>query len=70
MPNGADGIVARLLECNNHPGHVEFHCVRNPKRATLVDAQGCSTMEAVIDKDVVQFDVAAADLVHLQIEFA
>ena len=69
MPNGADGIVARLLECNNHPGHVEFHCVRNPKRATLVDAQGCSTMEAVIDKDVVQFDVAAADLVHLQIEF-
>jgi hypothetical protein len=68
--NGGDAVLARMLECNNHGGPAEFHCVRDPKRAVLLDAQGNAITDATIDGDAAQFEVAAADLVHLQLEFS
>ncbi|HEV3079768.1 MAG TPA: hypothetical protein VGY66_08310 [Gemmataceae bacterium] len=68
--NGGDAVLARMLECNNHGGPAEFHCVRDPKRAVLLDAQGNAITDATIDGDAAQFEVAAADLVHLQVEFS
>ena len=68
--DGADAVIARLLECNNHGGAAEFHCVRNPKRALLLDSQGNTISDATVDGDAAQFEVAAADLVHVQIEFS
>ncbi len=68
-PDGADAVIARLLECHNHAGQVELRCARNPRRAVLLDAKGESQMEANISGDAVLFEVAPGDLIHLRIEF-
>jgi hypothetical protein len=66
---GADAVVARLLECSGHAGQAELRCARDPRRAVCVDAQGNPLLEANTSGDAVLFDVAAADLVHLRVEF-
>jgi alpha-mannosidase len=66
---GADAVVARLVECNQHSGSAELRCVRDPRRAVLLDAQGITQMEAQTSGDAVFFDVSASDLVHLRVEF-
>ena len=35
-----DGLTARLLESEAHAGQAEFRCVRNPRRAVLLDGRG------------------------------
>jgi hypothetical protein len=67
---GADAVIARLLECSTYGGQAEFRCVRNPQRATMLDAQGILLMEASVYGDAVSFDVAPGDLTHLRIEFS
>ncbi len=67
---GADAITARLLECSTHSGPAEFRCVRDPKRASLLDARGSHLLEASISGDAVLLDVTAGDLAQLQIEFS
>jgi hypothetical protein len=66
---GADAVVARLLECHNHNSQVELHCVRDPRRALLLDAQGNTLQEANVNGDAALFEVAPNDLVHLRVEF-
>src|SRR5207244_5409779 len=39
-PEGADAVIARLLECGSHGLQAEFRCVRDPRRAVLRDASG------------------------------
>ncbi|HLJ92356.1 MAG TPA: hypothetical protein VKU02_04105 [Gemmataceae bacterium] len=68
-PDGADAVIARMLECSGHMAQAELRCVRDPRRALLTDAQGALLMEANTSGDAVQFDVPAGDLMHLRIEF-
>jgi hypothetical protein len=66
---GADAVVARLLECSSYASPAELHCVRNPQRAVLTDALGVAQMEASTSGDAVHFEVSAGDLAHLRVEF-
>jgi len=68
--DGADGIIARFLECAGHSGQAEFRCVRNPRRATLLDARGATLMEATTLGDAVTFEAGQNDLIHLRVDFA
>jgi hypothetical protein len=67
--DGADVVLARMLECAGHPAQAELRCARDPRRAQLVDAQGNQLLEASASGDAVLFDVAAGDLVNLRVEF-
>jgi hypothetical protein len=69
-PDGADAVVARLLECSAHTGPAEFRFVRDPRRAVLLDAAGGELLEANISGDAVLLDVAAGDLALLRVEFS
>jgi hypothetical protein len=68
-PDGADALVARLLECNSHGAQAELRCARNPQRAMLLDARGTTLLEAGTNGDAVVFEVAANDLVQLRVDF-
>jgi hypothetical protein len=68
--DGADAVIARMLECSGHMVQAELRCARNPQRAILVDAWGTELQEASTSGDSVFFDVAAGDLVNLRVEFA
>jgi hypothetical protein len=66
----SDAITARFLECANYSGLAEFRCVRNPVRATVLDARGQFMVEANRSGDVVHLEVTPNDLVHVQVEFS
>ena len=66
----ADAITARFLECANYSGLAEFRCVRDPQRATVLDARGQFMVEANRSGDVVHLEVTPNDLVHVQVEFS
>jgi hypothetical protein len=66
----SDAITARLLECTAHSGQAELRCVRNPTRASLLDARGSLLVGASPSGDGVFFEVSPGDLVHLQVEFS
>jgi hypothetical protein len=65
-----DAVTARLLECGGHSGHAEFRCVRNPRRAVILDARGEFLLEASPSGDAVLLEVSPNDLVHVQVEFS
>jgi hypothetical protein len=67
--NGADAVIARLLECAAYSGQAELRCVRNPSLAVLLDAAGNTLMDASVNGDAVSFETAPGDLVQLRIEF-
>jgi hypothetical protein len=66
----SDAITARFLECANYSGLAEFRCVRDPQRATVLDARGQFMVEANRSGDVVHLEVTPNDLVHVQVEFS
>jgi hypothetical protein len=68
-PEAVDAITARFLECANYSGLAEFRCVRDPVRATILDARGQFLLEANRSGDVVHLEVTPNDLVHVQVEF-
>jgi hypothetical protein len=65
-----DAITARFLECANYSGLAEFRCVRDPQRATVLDARGQFMVDANRSGDVVHLEVTPNDLVHVQVEFS
>jgi hypothetical protein len=65
-----DAITARFLECANYSGLAEFRCVRDPQRATVLDARGQFVLEAHRAGDVVNLEVTPNDLAHVQVEFS
>jgi alpha-mannosidase len=69
-PDAADAIVARMLECAMHSMPAEFRCVRNPLRASKLDAHGESIQEMSVNGDAVTLDVAAGDFVQVRIDFS
>ncbi len=68
--DGADAVIARMLETRLQGGQAELRCPRNPTRAQLIDLLGNHLMDARIDGDSVGFDFAPADLINLRIEFS
>jgi hypothetical protein len=69
LPDAGDALVARMLECSGHFGQAEFRCVRDPRRAVLVDALGTTLMELSPQGDAIPFDFGQNDLLHLRVEF-
>jgi hypothetical protein len=67
--DGADAILARLLECGLHNTQAELRCVRDPKRAMFVNALGEVFMETSLSGDAVVFEVPPSDLTQLRVEF-
>jgi alpha-mannosidase len=68
-PDGADGILARLVECGNHAGHSELRCVRNPAGVSQINARGEVLSELGYSDDTVYLDVAEGELLELRIDF-
>jgi hypothetical protein len=66
----ADAVTARLLECSAHDGPAEWRCVRDPRRAVLLDGRGNSLLEASTHADAVSLDVSRHDLIQLRVEFS
>ena len=69
-PEPEDAIVARFLECANYSGLAEFRCVRDPLRATVLDARGQFVLDAHRSGDIVHLEVTPNDLAHVQVEFS
>jgi hypothetical protein len=69
-PGGADAVTARLLECGFQSCQAELRCVRDPRRAVLLDARGESLRETDVQGDSALFEVSMNDLVQLRVEFS
>lgn len=66
----ADAVTAWLTECAGHSGHAELRCVRNPKRAALLDARGNFLLEVTCTGDAVLLEATPNDLTRVQVEFS
>ena len=69
-PDNTDGLTARFLECSGHESAAEFRCVRNPIRASVLDARGNGLLDAYLNGDAVQLQVTRNDLAQLRVEFS
>jgi hypothetical protein len=69
-PNPRDAITARFLECAGYSGLAEFRCVRDPKRAVVLNAAGQYLLEPNLSGDIVHLEVSPNDLVQVQVEFS
>jgi hypothetical protein len=69
-PDRADALIAHLQECGSQIAHGEFRCLRNPVRASMLDALGNPLLDADIHGDAVEFEVAPGDLARLRVDFA
>jgi hypothetical protein len=63
-----DAVVAQLLECAGFPAHAELRCVRNPKRAAILNGLGQFGMTCHVQDDLALIDVASHDWVQVQVE--
>jgi hypothetical protein len=68
--DGADAVLARLLESGGFGASAALRCVRNPTRALVLDGRGNVQFDANLQEDAVLFDVAGNDLAHLRVEFS
>jgi hypothetical protein len=68
-PDGADGVIARLLECSGNSGQATLRCARDPVRAELQDARGSSQLELSAEGDAVTFDVSPSELFQVRADF-
>ena len=64
---GSDSITAQFLECSGFPAHAELRCVRNPKRAALLNGRGDLIMDCPIYEDAVTIDVSPHDWVQVEL---
>ncbi len=68
--DGADAVVARLLEVGARGAHAELRCARDPQRALLLNARGEIQMEANVSGDAALFELGQGDLTYLRVEFS
>jgi hypothetical protein len=68
--DGADAVTVRLLECGLGNGPAQLRCVRDPKRAFLVDSRGQTLTDLPIEGDAALLDIARNDLVQVRVEFS
>jgi hypothetical protein len=69
-PDGADGIVATLLETTSQGVQANLRCVRNPVRAFVQDLRGNALIDGSTQDDAVLLDVSPSDLLQLRVEFS
>jgi hypothetical protein len=67
---GADAVVARLLEIGARGAHAEFRCARDPQRAVVLDARGEVQMGVSVSGDAVLFEMGQGELTTLRVEFS
>jgi hypothetical protein len=65
-----DALTARLLEIGSQSTQAQFRCVRNPRRAALLNAAGQRQLDAFVTEDAVNLDVSSGDFTQLQVEFS
>ena len=68
-PEGADGVLAHLLECGNHAGHCELRCVRDPQGVDQINVRGEVLAQLGYQGDAVMLDVAEGEFLQLRIDF-
>lgn len=64
-----DALTARLLECGAFNSHAEFRCVRDPKRAVLLNSLGGFLLDGQVSGDAAMFEMQPGELGHLQVQF-
>jgi hypothetical protein len=69
-PDKADAITARFLECANHSVQAELRCVRDPYKASFMDARGNTLRDCTVRGDAVLFEALPGDLSQLRVEFS
>jgi hypothetical protein len=69
-PDGADAVVARLLECVGHFSSAELRCPRDPQRAGTQDARGVALMDVSVQGDAVAVEASQNELVQLRVDFS
>jgi hypothetical protein len=69
-PDGADAVIARVLECSGQGSQAELRCVRDPQRATLLDAAGSKLMDLHTHGDAVTFEMVHGDFAQLRVDFS
>lgn len=65
----SNAVTARLFECGGHSGMADLRCVKNPRRATVLDGRGNFLLEAGVSGDAVILEVTPNDFVQVQVEF-
>jgi alpha-mannosidase len=68
--DGADAVVARLVECTGRGGAAELRCARDPHRAAAVDLPGNRLMELGMEGDAVFLDAGRHDLLQVRVDFS
>ncbi len=67
--DGSDAVTARLIECAGVGTSGQFRFVRNPTRATSLDARGTSLIDLTVEEDCVRLDVGRNEMVQTRVEF-
>ena len=65
-----DAVVAQLLECAGFAAHADLRCVRNPKRAAVLNGLGQVSTSCYVNDDIATVDAAPHDWTQLQVEFS
>jgi hypothetical protein len=68
--DGADAVIARLLEISGRSAHLEFRCARDPQRAVVLNARGEIQMESSVSGDAALFEIGQGDLSFVRLEFS
>jgi hypothetical protein len=68
--DGADAVVARLVECRGVATPAELRCARNPVRAVQVDERDHVLGELPVVGDAVTLHFAAHEMQRVRVEFA
>jgi hypothetical protein len=67
---GADrAVVAHLLQCGGFGGEAGLRCLREPRRAALVDGEGVSVHDLTPEGDLVTFEAMSQELLRLRVEW-
>jgi hypothetical protein len=70
VAEGADAVVARIVECRGVATAAELRCARNPVRAVLVDERDRTLAEIPVSGDLVPLNFAAHDMQRVRVDFA
>jgi hypothetical protein len=68
-PEGEDAVRVRLIECGGYSARVSFRSVRDPAKASLVNARGEPTGSAQTSGDAAIFQVDQGAIQDLELKF-
>ncbi len=68
-PEGADAVIARLVECRGLATLAQLRCPRNPVRAALVNERDDSLSELPVSGDAVSLNLCGNEMQRVRVEF-